>query len=179
MRIIGGEWSSRRINAPAEGLRPTADRVREAVFNILVHEVDIETCTVLDLFAGSGAMGIEALSRGAQSAVFVEHNATTASIVEENLREFNAEARGTVVRSDALKYVCKNCEPADIIFADPPYAYTGIDELVACLMERSLFRRILVIEHDATLVIETYGHTPWKQRTFGATGITMFLRGDQ
>lgn len=177
MRIVGGEWRSRRIDAPREGLRPTADRVREAVFNILANIVDFEECTVCDLFAGSGAMGIEALSRGATYATFVEEHRVTASVISKNLRTLGAGDRATVMVGDALEYACKSGEPADLVFADPPYDYPQVQDVVACALRRPLFRRALIVEHAASVTIES-AQEPWKRRTFGKTGVTIFLRED-
>jgi 16S rRNA (guanine966-N2)-methyltransferase len=118
LRIIGGQWRGRRIEFPdAEGLRPTADRVRETVFNWLQAYLPGARC--LDLFAGSGAMGIEALSRGADAVVFVERERVVADTIRGNLNKLGAAAR--VVQADALRLLAGPAEPFDIIFIDPPF----------------------------------------------------------
>lgn len=124
LRIIGGNWRSRRLDFPdAPGLRPTADRVRETLFNWLQAEVVAADC--LDLFAGSGACGLEALSRGARSVTFVEKSPSVAATLRNNLRLLAADNAELVVQ-DALQALEQlSVEPAgrafDIVFLDPPY----------------------------------------------------------
>jgi 16S rRNA (guanine966-N2)-methyltransferase len=119
MRVIAGEARGLRLRAPSPVSRPTMDRVREAIFSSIGEAV--AGARVLDLFAGSGALGIEALSRGAASAVFVDVNARCAACIRENLRR--AKLEGSVQVMDALTFVRLYAEPEgyDLIFADPPY----------------------------------------------------------
>lgn len=122
MRIVGGRFKGRRL-APVKGLhtRPTSDRVREAVFNILPRDFPFRT--VLDLFAGTGAMGLEALSRGAEEATFVDSDAAAVSVIRKNLELCGEEAR--VIRKDApsaLKEFARKGEQFDLIIIDPPYS---------------------------------------------------------
>ncbi len=120
LRIIGGRWRGRRLAFPAVGgLRPTPDRVRETLFNWLAPA--LPGAVVLDLFAGSGALGLEALSRGAERAVFVERAAPAVRALADNLRLLGAENRGRVVRGDALAYLRRSPSPHQLIFLDPPY----------------------------------------------------------
>jgi 16S rRNA (guanine(966)-N(2))-methyltransferase RsmD len=121
MRVIAGEYKGRRLQAPP-GLatRPTSDRVREALFSILGPSV--EDARVLDLFAGSGALGIEALSRGAREATFVDNAAPAIRALEANLRDLGAEA--TVVRAEARRFLggaSRSARQYDLVFLDPPY----------------------------------------------------------
>ena len=120
MRIIAGSAGGRPLKAPPEGLRPTMDRVRAAVFSSLGDLVP--TATVLDLFAGSGGMGIEALSRGASKAVFADNNERCVRCIRENLRMAGVE--GSVQTVDAYRFIDLYAEPSsfDLIFADPPYS---------------------------------------------------------
>ena len=121
MRVITGTARGRRLKS-LEGLdtRPTADRVKEGIFNII--QFDLEGRRVLDLFAGTGQMGIEALSRGAASAVFVEQRRDAATIVRDNLKTTQLDSRARVVCGDAMAYLASAKEKFDIIFIDPPYA---------------------------------------------------------
>jgi 16S rRNA (guanine966-N2)-methyltransferase len=120
VRIIGGEWRSRVIHfPPASALRPTPDRVRETLFNWLGQRLDGLGC--LDLFAGSGALGFEALSRGARSVVMVERDRSVAKALRENAAKLQASA-ATIVESDALAFLKRNTERFDVAFVDPPYA---------------------------------------------------------
>ena len=120
LRLIGGVWRSRRLQVPVgPGLRPTPDRVRETLFNWLGPW--IEGCRVLDLFAGSGALGLEALSRGAAEAVFVETSRTAVRALEANIGLLGA-ASAAVLCMDAMRYLERAGEAFDLIFVDPPYA---------------------------------------------------------
>jgi 16S rRNA (guanine966-N2)-methyltransferase len=124
VRVVAGLYRGRRLEAPSgRSTRPTADRVRESLFSILG---PIDGLRVLDLFAGSGALGIEALSRGAASAVFVESDARAAAVIRRNLDSLGAEAR--VHRRDALAWLGSAAgagETYDVVFADPPYSSAG------------------------------------------------------
>ena len=120
VRIIGGDWRSRVIRfPPASALRPTPDRVRETLFNWLGQRLDGLAC--LDLFAGSGALGFEALSRGARRVVMVERDRATARALRDNARKLDAKG-AEIVESDALAYLGRAGEAFDVVFLDPPYA---------------------------------------------------------
>lgn len=120
VRIIGGSWRGRKLRFPdVPGLRPTPDRVRETVFNWLQGEVAGRRC--LDLFAGSGALGLEALSRGASEVVFVESDPRAARAVAEMLQVLECD-RGRVARTAALAYLSGPAQPFDVVFLDPPFA---------------------------------------------------------
>jgi 16S rRNA (guanine966-N2)-methyltransferase len=117
MRIVAGSHKGARIYAPkGRDTRPTSDRVREAIFAILG---SVEGARALDLFAGSGALGLEALSRGATSAVFVESDPTAVKTIERNLEKLALEGR--IVRTDATRYLARTAERYDVVFVDPPY----------------------------------------------------------
>lgn len=129
MRVITGKARGRKLKAP-EGMdiRPTTDNVKESVFNII--QFDIEGRRVLDLFAGTGQLGIECLSRGAKEAVFVDASREAVKIVRENLKI--CQLQGTVVQSDALAFL-RSCGKFDLIFMDPPYdapVYESVLELI-------------------------------------------------
>lgn len=149
MRIVAGEWGGRRIEAPhGRDTRPTTDRTREAWMSVVAP--DLPGARVLDLFAGSGALGLEALSRGAEHATFVESGAPAIRVLQANLRALGAEERSTLVRSDAVRYLAGLPEGAfDLAFADPPYG----KGLAAAVVERFLevpFARLLSVEHRRT-----------------------------
>lgn len=138
-RIIAGAYGGRRIQTPpGDGTRPTSDRVREAMFSSIQSELGgfDDDLRVLDLFAGSGALGLESLSRGAGFAEFVESNAKAASVIKRNLADLGAP--GTVVRTTAESYVEREQPlPFGLIFLDPPYALptSGVAALVAALQQ--------------------------------------------
>lgn len=120
LRIIGGEWRGRKIHfPPVESIRPTPDRVRETIFNWL--QLDVAGSRCLDLFSGSGAIGLEALSRGASRVVFVDVDPAVTRHIARTLDELQCD-RAEVVNSDAARYLGGPPEPFDIVFVDPPYA---------------------------------------------------------
>jgi 16S rRNA (guanine966-N2)-methyltransferase len=126
MRVIGGSARGRSLKLPKElDIRPTADRVREAMFDVLAHLDLVEGATVADLFAGSGALGIEAASRGASSVVFVESDRVATAAIQANLDSTRVAEDTTcrVVRSDALSWCRADREHFDVAFLDPPYAF--------------------------------------------------------
>ncbi|MGX7694478.1 16S rRNA (guanine(966)-N(2))-methyltransferase RsmD [Gordonia polyisoprenivorans] len=136
-RIIAGRHGGRPLKVPDAGTRPTSDRVREAVFNILDARIDLEGAAILDLYAGSGALGLEALSRGASSAVFVDNRRRATAVVTGNLRTLGVAEVGRVVTAPVSAFLAAGA-PArvdvphhegvtgrfDVIFSDPPYALT-------------------------------------------------------
>lgn len=124
MRVITGTARGMSLRTlEGEDVRPTTDRVKEAIFSII--QFEIEGRRVLDLFAGSGQLGIEALSRGADSAVFIDCEKPSIEVVKENLRKTGLDSHASVIRSDALSFLGMNSEPFDIVFLDPPYS-TGL-----------------------------------------------------
>jgi 16S rRNA (guanine966-N2)-methyltransferase len=137
VRIIGGEWRGRKLHfPPSTGLRPTPDRVRETVFNWLQFELAGARC--LDLFAGSGALGLEALSRGAAEAVFVEREAVSVRAIGEMLALLRCD-RGRVEQADAFAWLERGspaAKPFDIVFLDPPYGEARLPVLTEKLERR-------------------------------------------
>jgi 16S rRNA (guanine966-N2)-methyltransferase len=132
LRIIGGEWRGRRLDFPAgRDLRPTGDRLRETLFNWL--REDVPGARVLDLFAGSGALGLEALSRGASEAVFVERSRPVAQALRANLERLDAADRARVVSADARRFLAGSPTPFDLIFLDPPFRSAMIGPVCAAL----------------------------------------------
>ncbi|HEX5803371.1 MAG TPA: 16S rRNA (guanine(966)-N(2))-methyltransferase RsmD [Azospira sp.] len=132
LRIIGGDWRRRVLRFPeAEGLRPTPDRVRETLFNWLGQDLSGLAC--LDLFAGSGALGLEAASRGAARVVMVEQAPKVAAALAANLELLGAGGRVELVRQDALKFALSTPLAFDVIFLDPPYRQGWIEKLCPLL----------------------------------------------
>jgi 16S rRNA (guanine966-N2)-methyltransferase len=131
VRIIGGSWGSRIIEFPdSTGLRPTPDRVRETVFNWLGQHLDGKMC--LDLFAGSGALGFEALSRGAAEVVMIEQSSIVARQLKENAQLLGAN-NATVVNANAMQYLRGAARPFDVVFLDPPFNQSILDQALALL----------------------------------------------
>jgi 16S rRNA (guanine966-N2)-methyltransferase len=128
LRIIGGEWRGRRIRFPGTGgIRPTPDRVRETLFNWLMAKVPGSRC--LDLFAGSGALGLEALSRGAAHVTFVERDRDSTARLRETASML-APGRSTVIQADALEWMAGCQQPFDIVFLDPPFSAGVLAEVM-------------------------------------------------
>lgn len=152
MRIIGGNLKKKKLNS-ISGLkiRPTADRLRESIFNII--SVRIKDAVVLDLFAGTGAMGIEALSRGAKLSVFIDHYRTALSVIERNIRACSLKKSAKIIRWDIIKNL--NCIKSadfsfDLVFIDPPYARNLVKQTLLNLQRsRCLDKKALIIvEHS-------------------------------
>ena len=199
MRITGGEFGGRNLKVPkSDAIRPTQDRVREAVFNIIQFEVP--GCEFLDLFAGSGAVGLEALSRGAKSATFVEANRRHVVVLNENLTTI-ARAGGTgvppvrtgkmpvprgeatVVTGDCYRWLATYSGPGfSIGFADPPYALgeeKGYASVLATLAERGVIREggLFIAEMTAVQKAEeTPGWELVRDRVYGKTRICVWRR---
>ena len=150
-RIVGGTARGRRLAVPPRGTRPTSDRAREALFNTLGGELEITGARVLDLYAGSGAVGLEALSRGAAAAVFVESDHRAAAVLAENLRTLDLPG-GTIRRLSVESYLAAAGadEPFDLVFADPPYAIPAgtVLSMLGQLVEHGW------LQPDAVVVLE-------------------------
>jgi 16S rRNA (guanine966-N2)-methyltransferase len=132
VRIIAGAWRGRRIHFPdMPALRPTPDRVRETLFNWLQHSIAGARC--LDLFAGSGALGLEALSRGAREAVFVEQFPAAARALGEQLVRFGGAAKGRILEMGAARFLRNTGAPFDIAFLDPPFGTNALAEYIPLL----------------------------------------------
>lgn len=140
LRIIGGQWKRRRLRFPAlEGLRPTADRVRETLFNWL--QFDLHGSRCLDLFAGSGACGLEALSRGAASVLFVEQASPAAAALRANLALLQVSPeQARVMQADALRWLREHppWAPFDVVFVDPPYAANLLQPALQALQDAAV-----------------------------------------
>lgn len=147
-RIIAGEVGGRKLAVPKTGTRPTSDRVREAIFSRLDHADALRGAHVVDLFAGSGALGIESLSRGAAEATFVESGTPAVRIIESNVRELGLGTRATVVRERVLPYLSRATAHWSIAFLDPPYdiAEGDLAPVLAALVPRLDVGAIVVVE---------------------------------
>lgn len=169
MRIVAGEWGGRRIDAPpGRDTRPTTDRTREAWMSAVAPH--LPEARVLDLFAGSGALGLEALSRGADHATFVESAGPPLKVLQSNIQALSATPRSTVVRGDALRFA-RGLEPLayDLAFADPPYARGLAAELVEIFVACP-FARLLCVEHRRTDPLPEVAGA--RERRYGDTVLT-------
>jgi len=179
MRVIAGTLGGRRLKAPpGRGTRPTSDRVREALFSMLA---DVEGARVLDLFAGSGALGIEALSRGAASAVFVERDARAAAVLRENLAALELGSQRAELRRGealaALRTARKRGEHYDLVLIDPPYAdAAGLGEKLPALLAPLLGPGARVVTESDRRAPLGLGLPVATERRYGDTSITISVR---
>ena len=169
-RVIAGAAKGRRLAVPTRGTRPTSDRAREGLFNTLAALLDLAGSRVLDLYAGSGAVGLEALSRGASAAVLVEAYRAAAAIARRNAESVDLPGAAVIARPVAA-YLAGEPQPFDLVFADPPYA-TPVDDVLAALAGGWLADgAVVVVERSArgvppawpdgieTLFTRRYGET--------------------
>ncbi len=155
IRIIGGQWRGRKLHFPdAKGLRPSHDRVRETLFNWLIGQVEGKTC--LDLFAGSGALGLEALSRGAKEVIFVEKERKIANAISEHIKTLNAQDNAKVKNWDAFKALDILDENSfDILFLDPPFERGFLQKLMLNPRLNRLLKPGALIYVEAESAIDT------------------------
>ena len=179
MRVITGKARGVQLKTP-EGMqtRPTADRVKEALFSII--NFDLPGADVLDLFGGTGQLGIEALSRGADKAVFVDAREDACKIIRENLRRTKLEAQGKVIRSDYLDYLKRCRDRFDIILLDPPYAEVFLENALKCITEIDILQTggIIVTERPLgkELLCDFEGYTRSKDYKYGKTLLTLYRK---
>jgi 16S rRNA (guanine966-N2)-methyltransferase len=170
VRIVAGSRRGHRIAAPTgTATRPTSDRVRENAFNLIG---PVDGATVLDLFAGSGAMGLEALSRGAQSAVFVEASRDACRVINANLDKLRLD--GTVLCADVLRTLATERNRYDLVLVDPPYDFDGHDRLAPYLARVLGDDGLLVYETSAKTQPEINGLEVRTSRRYGAARLTLF-----
>ena len=177
MRVISGKARGVNLKTPTGmATRPTADRVKEAVFSIL--QFDLPGATVLDLFGGTGQLGIEALSRGAKSAVFVDERDDACKLIKENLKRTKFESEGKVVRSDYSAYLKTTTQKFDIILLDPPYAEVFLENSLNLITQIDILQSggIIVTERPAekALLWDFPGYSRSKDYKYGKTLITLF-----
>jgi len=175
MRIIGGRFGGRVLQAPrGHATRPTTDRVREALFNLLAARHDFGGARVLDLFAGTGALGLEALSRGAASALFVERHTPTLALARRNAADLGVADACRFVRADAVAYLRRPPEARyDLAFADPPYDLSVLPALPALACPHLAPGGLFALEHDARH--DFAGHPALVvSRPYGRTVLSIF-----
>ncbi|MEM8619996.1 MAG: 16S rRNA (guanine(966)-N(2))-methyltransferase RsmD [Actinomycetota bacterium] len=171
MRVVAGELGGRRIVAPeGTSTRPTTDRAREAIFNALGSRGMVEGALVADLFAGSGGLGIEALSRGAEHCTFVERDRAALDALRDNLDGLDLDDRARVIAGDARTAAASL--DVDLVLADPPYDFDGWIELIASV------RGDAVIAESGEPLPDVHGWTAWRSKRYSRTWVT-FLERDR
>lgn len=182
MRVITGKARGVSLKTP-EGLktRPTADRVKEALFSII--QFDIPGAKVLDLFGGTGQLGIEALSRGASSAIFVDQWDGACKLIRENLQRTKLASDGKVVCTDYMSYLRRCNEQFDIIFLDPPYAEVFLENALYEITEIDILRYGGIIVTERPLGKELLWDNPCYSRSkdykYGKTLLTIFMKNSE
>lgn len=181
MRIIAGHAKGKNLKTPAgDRTRPTSDRVKEAMFSII--QFDIPGSMVLDLFGGTGQLGIEAISRGACGAVFVDQSDSACKLIRENLKIADMLSQASVVRSDYLAYLQKCSQKFNIIFLDPPYAEEFLENSLKMITEIDILQSdgIIITERplNKQLTGEYAGFIRSKDYKYGNTLVTIFRKTD-
>ncbi|MBL7941201.1 MAG: RsmD family RNA methyltransferase [Flavobacteriales bacterium] len=176
MRIVAGRLKGKRIDPPS-GFRgrPTTDFAREALFNVLVHRIDFEGMVVCDLFAGTGAMGIESYSRGAERVVAVEQHPAAVSAINRHMAACNMSG-SKALRADVFSFLKSTRESFDLIIADPPFDMPRIPDLVGAVMEKPGLLQpdgLFILEHGPE---HHFDKAPWfeEERKYGLVHFTFF-----
>lgn len=184
MRIISGKWKSRKLySTKGMNTRPTSDRVKEAIFNIINHRLG--SSIVLDIFAGTGSMGFEALSRGSNKVVFIEKDIGAAKVIEKNAKMLDCSGAIHILRKDVFRAISDLAESEyvfDIIFMDPPYKSNIEKDVISSIINANIMDRqgIIVVEHDYRDVMPEKIDRINKidTRKYGNTSISFYTRGD-
>lgn len=178
MRIVGGKYKS-RVLADFEkiGVRPTSDMVRESVFNILSFR--IPGASFLDLFSGTGAMGIEALSRGASKVIFNDSSRESIKLIKKNLEKLKVTDPYEVLCLDAITLLKRGQAEYDIIYIDPPYACDFLPEVLSAVENCLSADGIAIVENDKPLDIAVKGLTAFDKRKYGRAHLTFYRREER
>ena len=176
MRVISGIKKGQRLEAPKgdEIVRPTTDRVKEALFSIL--NFDLENSLVLDLFAGSGQLGIESISRGARHAFFIDCNSQSIELINKNLESCNFQGFATVKKADFKTFLKTNDSKFDIIFLDPPYSMNLWGDALALIDNSIGVRGIIALEHPIECQLDDLEGYLRKDYKYGKIILTIFRK---
>ncbi|ERJ13446.1 16S rRNA (guanine(966)-N(2))-methyltransferase RsmD [Haloplasma contractile] len=182
MRIVSGEFKGRRIKAvPGRNTRPTTDKVKESLFNIIGPYFDGGDC--LDLFAGSGNLGLEAISRGMDTCIFIDRDYKAFSTIRDNVKTLNVDEQVEVYKRDAfkaLKQIATQNRTFDLIFLDPPYKHQQINDIIFTINEEGLLNNagMIIAEYPKEDFLEKQFGTieEYKTLTYGITKITIFIK---
>ncbi|NOD30524.1 16S rRNA (guanine(966)-N(2))-methyltransferase RsmD [Ruegeria sp. HKCCD6228] len=182
MRIIAGEFRGRALAPVGKGdagahLRPTTDRVRESLFNVLIHQIDFDGLRVLDLFAGTGALGLEALSRGASHVTFVDDGRVAQGLIRKNIDLTRSADRTDLVCRDATRLGDNPGAPYDLVFLDPPYGKSMGQKAVAALANGWIADDALLVWEENAPMQAPAGFTLQDSRKYGDTHISLMWKG--
>ncbi|WP_108860042.1 16S rRNA (guanine(966)-N(2))-methyltransferase RsmD [Ruegeria sp. Alg231-54] len=182
MRIIAGDFRGRALASVGKGdagahLRPTTDRVRESLFNVLSHQIDFDGLRVLDLFAGTGALGLEALSRGAAHVTFVDDGRVAQGLIRKNIDLTQSKDRTDLIRRDATRLGDNSGTPCDLIFLDPPYGKSLGQKALATVTQGGWFAKDALIVWEENAPMEApEGFDLHNARKYGDTHISLMWR---
>ncbi len=179
MRIISGKYKGRQlVSAKDQSIRPTTDKIKEYIFQLL--DDFVLNANVLDLFAGSGSLGLEALSRGAEHVTFVDNSQASLRVLRRNIGRIKVEDPFSVIKKDVLTFLRKNKQPFDLIFADPPFQWDEFDKLLPLIFKAENLTEygLLVLESEKTHEIQWDGelYEKLRQKKFDRSLITFFCR---
>lgn len=182
MRIVAGELKGRKLFAPSDkSIRPTSGKAKEGILNML--QWDIYDSVVLDLFSGSGNLGIEAISRGARKCYFSDASKDSLKLIRDNIEMCRIEDRSVIMAGDYRKNIASMPEKADIIFMDPPYSKGYIEKAFECVRENDILSNdgIIVTEHgsDEKLPDELFGFTRIKEKRYGISIVSLYKKDGQ
>lgn len=180
MRIVSGKYGGRRLNAPEDqAIRPTSDKIRGAIFNALLSRIDIEGAQVLDVFCGSGALGLEALSRGGAACIFIDNAPRSLALARSNAADLGAEDVH-FIRADACQLKPSSGDPADLVFLDPPYDKALAVPALQALHDSSWLANGAVCVLEVESSFNTVLPLPYvllNEKTYGTTRV-IYLRYD-
>lgn len=184
MRIIGGIFRGRKLaNATKLTIRPATDRVKQTIFDVLNNHLEFSKKIILDTFAGTGSLGIEALSRGAEKIIFVENSFSSIDIIKKNISILNMETHCKIVKSDAINFFNSTQKKFDLIFADPPYSFELTKEIPKIIFEKNILNAngILVIEHTkhCEKFLDENNFYIFSQKKFGQTIVSFFKHNEK
>ena len=178
MRVIAGQFRGRKlVSARDSDIRPATDRVKETIFNILQNKLSLGSALVLDLFAGTGSLGIEAISRGAAHADFVDTTEKSLRLLRDNIAHLRCESLCTVIKADAMRFIETTEKQFDLIFADPPYAFEETTFIPERIFERNLLKKkgFVIIEYSkSTEFPESRRYQVVERKEFGQTSVSFF-----
>lgn len=178
MRVISGLYKGRILKTVKDlSVRPATDRVKQTLFDMLANRLDFDGATVLDLFAGSGSLGIEALSRGAAHVTFVEDDEDAAMHIQNNIQMLNCENQMSLIENDAVSFIHRCQDTFDLIFADPPYLYDQTADIPALIFAGNCLKKdgYLLIEHSKDMKFETgAAFRVGPEKRFGRTVVSFF-----
>ena len=178
MRIIGGEFKGRHFSPGTSfKARPTTDFAKENLFNILIHRIDLEEISVLDLFGGTGSISLEFVSRGCQKVTCVEKNFRHFSFIQSTIKKLGVERAIRLIKGDVFRFIEKNNGKYDLIFADPPYELSGIEMLPDLIFQYGLLapEGIFILEHGKSNNFGSHPHFS-ELRKYGSVHFSMFTQ---